>query len=115
MLDSKTLIYTRGEFSRSIWKFDPSVFDELNLTDVDLDDLHDTLIAYYQWIWIADEKLIKDFRHKLVDLIWEFANDELQFNEDWLNLAKCTEEDLIWNVCSSFAYCIEINKEINHL
>jgi len=112
MLGPKTLIYTRGEFSESIWKFDSSTFEEFILTDAELDDLHDTMIAYYQWLLITDEKSIKEFRHKLVDLIWEFAYDEMESNDDWISFAKCTEEDLIWNVRSCFAYVCERNQEL---
>jgi hypothetical protein len=112
MLDPKTLIYTRGEFSESLWKFDSSTFDEFILTDAELDDLHDTMIAYYQWLLITDEKSIKEFRHKLVDLIWEFAYDEMESNDDWISFAKSTEEDLIWNVRSCFAYVCERNQEL---
>lgn len=112
MLDPKTLIYTRGEFSESIWKFDSSTFEEFILTDAELDDLHDTMIAYYQWLLITDEKSIKEFRHKLVDLIWEFAYDEMESNDDWISFAKCTEEDLIWNVRSCFAYVCERSQEL---
>ena len=112
MLDPKTLIYTRGEFSESIWKFEPSTFDEFVLTDKELDDLHDTMIAYYQWLLITDEKSIKEFRHKLVDLIWEFAYDEMESTDDWLSFVKSTEEDLIWNVRSCFSYVCERNQEL---
>lgn len=111
MLDPKTLIFKRGKFSESIWEFSPSTFDEFVLTDEQLDDLHDTLISYYQWILITNESSIKEFREKLVDLIWEFAYDELESTDDWLSLAKSTEEDLIWNVRSCFAYVCERNQE----
>ena len=112
MLDSKTLIFTRGKFSKSLWEFEPGDFDEIKLTDEELDDLYDRLIAHYQYTLIKDESLIKEFRASLVDLIWEFAYDEFESNDDWLNLAKSTEEDLIWNVRSCFAYVIERNGEL---
>jgi hypothetical protein len=112
MLDSKTLIFTRGEFSQSIWKFEPGDFEDMRLSDAELDDLHDKLIAYYQYMLITNETSIKDFRANLVDLIWEFAYDEFESNNDWISLAKSTEEDLIWNVRSCFAYVIERNAEM---
>ena len=112
MLDPKTLIYTRGEFSESIWKFNSFTFDEFILTDKELDDLHDTMITYYQWLLITDEKAIGNFRYNLIDLIWEFAYDEFESTDDWLSLAKSTEEDLIWNVRSCFAYVCERNQEL---
>ena len=106
MLDSKTLIFTRGEFSKSIWKFEPGDFEDMRLSDAELDDLHDKLIAYYQYMLITNEISIKDFRANLVDLIWEFAYDEFESTDDWIGLAKSTEEDLIWNVrsCTLFPY-----------
>jgi len=112
MLDTKTLIYTRGNFSESIWKFDPSSFDEFILTENELDDLHDRLIIHYQYMQIKDQDLIKEFRAKLIDLIWEFAYDEFESTDDWIGLAKSTEEDLIWNVRSCLAYVMERNQEL---
>lgn len=111
MLDSKTLIFSKGIFSESIWKFTPSTFDEFILTDDELDDVERNLNAYYQRILITDESSVKEFRHNLVDLIWEFAYDEFESTSDWISFAKSTEEDLIWNVRSCFAYVCERNQE----
>ena len=113
MLDPKTLIFTRGEFSQSIWKFDTSTFDEFVLNDDELDMLYETMFAYYQRLLITDEQSIKEFRKKLVDLIWEFAYDEMESTDDWLSFVKSTEEDLIWNVRSCFSYVCERNQEFN--
>lgn len=112
MLDPKTLIFTRGEFSKSLWKFEPGDFYEMKLSDKELDDLYDMLIAHYQYTLIKNESLIREFRASLVDLIWEFAYDEFESNDDWISFAKSTEEDLIWNVRSCFAYVIERNGEM---
>lgn len=109
MLDSKTLIFTRGDFSKSIWDFEPGDFEDMNLSDGELDDLYDRLLAYYNYMLIKNESSIKEFRAKLVDLIWVFAYDEFESTDDWINLAKSTEEDLIWNVRSCFAYVVERN------
>lgn len=112
MLDPKTLIFTRGDFSKSIWKFEPFDFEDMRLSDEELDILHDSLITYYQYMLITNESSIADFRANLVDLIWEFAYDEFESNDDWIGFAKSTEVDLIWNVRSCFAYVIERNAEL---
>lgn len=113
MLDTKTLIFTRGEFSKLIWEFNTEDMENLKLSDSELDDLHDKMIAYYQYMLIRNEISIKEFRANLIDLIWEFAYDEFESNEDWIGLAKSTEEDLIWNVRSCFAYVLERYFELN--
>lgn len=113
MLDSKTLIFTRGEFSKLIWEFNTEDMENLKLSDSELDDLYSKMIAYYQYMLITNEISIKEFRENLVDLIWEFAYDEFESNEDWIGLAKSTEEDLIWNVRSCFAYVVENYFESN--
>lgn len=107
MFDSKTLIFTKSSISKSIWDFTTDDIVKLHLTIDEVIDIEEKLNSYYRYISITNESAISPFRHNIVDLIMEFAADEFENSEDWISFAKCTDEELIYNVRSCFEWQIE--------
>ena len=103
MFNAENLSYTLN--GKEIKLRDMSQQDVATFTPADVDNLLTGLYSYYESLIKANDqnKLYWNYRMDLVDLLWELAGDEYDY-DGLRSLARTTDEGLIDSLESVLSY-----------